>query len=177
MCGRYLFVCLTNCMAIHITRYSRLHHDFTLQTTVTDDGKHLKKTHKTKISWFKQLFAGKKKNPVVEGTLNVNKLSDAGSQDITVDLDLQNDKSTWLHYPLPQPPVLPLKESTYPLFVAKYGYSSRTDDDLDFEKGDLLYVLNTDDGDWWYARSKQTEQEGYIPSNYIAEYMSIDAEE
>ena len=83
--------------------------------------------------------------------------------------------------PLPSvpggPPEPPPKESNYPLFVGKYDYASRTDDDLSFNKGDLLYIINTDEGDWWYAKSKHTGQEGYIPNNYVAEYRSLDAEE
>ena len=69
------------------------------------------------------------------------------------------------------------EELTHPLFVGKYDYSSRTDDDLSFRRGDLLYVMDSDEGDWWFARSKQTGQEGYIPSNYVAELKSdIDVE-
>ena len=64
------------------------------------------------------------------------------------------------------------EELTHPLFVGKYDYSSRTDDDLSFRRGDLLYVMDSDEGDWWFARSKQTGQEGYIPSNYVAELKS-----
>lgn len=82
--------------------------------------------------------------------------------------------------PLPQPPgppLPPMKEQSFPLFVGKYDYSSRTDDDLSFKKGDLLYIINTDEGDWWFARSKTTGHEGYIPNNYVAEYKSLDAEE
>lgn len=75
------------------------------------------------------------------------------------------------------PPQPPQPEPDFPLFVGKYDYSSRTDDDLSFKKGDLLYVINTDEGDWWFARSKSTGQEGYIPNNYVAEYRSLDAEE
>ena len=71
----------------------------------------------------------------------------------------------------------PAQEPKFPLFVGKYDYASRTDDDLSFKKGDLLYIINTDEGDWWYARSKHTGQEGYIPNNYVAEYKSLDAEE
>ena len=65
----------------------------------------------------------------------------------------------------------------YPVFVGKYDYDSRTDDDLSFKKGDLMYIISTDEGDWWFARSKDNGQEGYIPSNYVAEYKSLDAEE
>ena len=74
----------------------------------------------------------------------------------------------------PQPPQ---QEFNYPIFVGKYDYDSRTDDDLSFRKGDLLYVISVDEGDWWFARSKDSGREGYIPSNYVAEWKSLDAEE
>lgn len=71
----------------------------------------------------------------------------------------------------------PPPEVNYPVFVGKYDYDSRTDDDLSFRKGDLMYVISVDEGDWWFARSKDTGREGYIPSNYVAEWKSLDAEE
>ena len=64
-----------------------------------------------------------------------------------------------------------------PVFIAKYDYDSRTDDDLTFRKGDLLYIISTEEGDWWYTRHTKTGQEGYVPSNYIAEWKSLEAEE
>ena len=68
-------------------------------------------------------------------------------------------------------------ESNFPLFVGKYDYLASTDNHLSFKAGDLLYIMNTDEGDWWFARSKNTGQEGYIPNNYVAEYNTLDAEE
>lgn len=77
--------------------------------------------------------------------------------------------------PLPKPPA---PEVNYPVYVGKYDYDSRTDDDLSFKKGDLMYIISTDEGDWWFARSKDNlKKEGYIPSNYVAEWKSLDAEE
>ena len=58
-------------------------------------------------------------------------------------------------------------EATYPIHAAIYDYTSRTDEDLNFEKGDLLCIINAEDNDWWFARSEKTGMEGYIPSNYI----------
>ena len=80
--------------------------------------------------------------------------------------------------PMP-PPTLPKPqpEPNYPVYVGKYDYDSRTDDDLSFKKGDLMYIISTDEGDWWFARSKDGGKEGYIPSNYVAEWKSLDAEE
>jgi len=68
-------------------------------------------------------------------------------------------------------------EANWPLFVAKYDYDSRTEDDLGFKKGDLLYIINTEDADWWFAQHKDSGDKGLVPSNYIAEYKSLDAEE
>lgn len=74
--------------------------------------------------------------------------------------------------PLPPPP-----PANCPTYVSKYDYESRTDDDLTFAKGDLLYIISTDEGDWWYAQHKVTGEQGFIPSNYVAEHDSLDAEE
>ena len=81
---------------------------------------------------------------------------------------------------LPSPPPqdkAPPPPAKYPVYVGKYDYDSRTDDDLSFKKGDLMYIISTDEGDWWFAQSKDTGKEGYIPSNYVAEWKSLDAEE
>ena len=76
--------------------------------------------------------------------------------------------------PLPDPVNEPnLQTKT---FVALYDYDARTDEDLSFKKGEHLEILNDTQGDWWFARSKATKVEGYIPSNYVAKLKSIEAE-
>jgi len=70
------------------------------------------------------------------------------------------------------PGILPVTK----VFVALYDYDARTDEDLSFKKGEHLEILNDTQGDWWFARSKSTKQEGYIPSNYVAKLKSIEAE-
>ena len=68
------------------------------------------------------------------------------------------------------------EESQYPLYRGKYDFFSEDDEYLSFKEGDLMYMLNMVE-DWWFARSKQTGQEGYVPNNYVAECNSLDAEE
>jgi len=63
------------------------------------------------------------------------------------------------------------------VFVALYDYDARISEDLSFKKGDYLTVIDTKDGDWWYARSLSSNQEGYIPSTYVAPEKSYEAEE
>lgn len=60
------------------------------------------------------------------------------------------------------------------VFVALYDYDARTDEDLSFRKGEILEIINDTQGDWWYARSKTTKKEGYIPSNYVASVKSLE---
>ena len=70
-----------------------------------------------------------------------------------------------------------LPTSSYPIYVGKYDHNGCADDDLSFKKGDLMYIINTDVEDWWFARSKDSGKEGYIPSNYVAEWKSLDVKE
>ena len=70
----------------------------------------------------------------------------------------------------------PAVSSGLPLFVALYDYEARTDEDLSFKKMEILEILNDSQGDWWYAKSKTTKMEGYIPSNYVAKVKSLESE-
>ena len=81
--------------------------------------------------------------------------------------------------PFSQHPALPTERYTPrgPIFIALFDYDQRTSEDLSFKKGDHLEIINNQDGDWWQARSLKTMREGYIPSNYVAEHRTIQAEE
>lgn len=74
----------------------------------------------------------------------------------------------------PYPPVV---ESPGKVFIARYAYQARTAEDLSFEKGEVLKVIGDEEGDWWLAKSLKSQREGYIPSNYVAEAESYEAEE
>ena len=63
------------------------------------------------------------------------------------------------------------------VFVALYDYDARTNEDLTFKKGERLQVIDNNDGDWWLARSLDSQLEGYIPSNYVAPEQSVSAQE
>ncbi|XP_023564336.1 tyrosine-protein kinase FRK-like, partial [Octodon degus] len=68
-------------------------------------------------------------------------------------------------------------------FVALFDYQARTTEDLSFRAGDKLQVLDTSHEGWWWARhlekredSSGQQLQGYIPSNYVAEDRSLQAE-
>jgi len=65
--------------------------------------------------------------------------------------------------------------SGFPEFVALYDYEARTNDDLSFQKGEILEIINNTQGDWWFACSRTTERRGYIPSNFVAQVQSLES--
>lgn len=98
----------------------------------------------------------------------------ASSNGITLqDFDRQR-QSVAASSPAPPAPPAP---APYLRCVALYDYDARSDDDLSFRKGEKLAILNSKDGDWWFARSQLTGAEGYLPSNYVAEQRTVEAEE
>ncbi|KAI9344405.1 osteoclast-stimulating factor [Obelidium mucronatum] len=50
---------------------------------------------------------------------------------------------------------------------AKFAYVAQNSDELSFEEGDVLYVLQKDDAGWWKCRSG--DKEGLVPANYVGE--------
>ncbi|KAM9589778.1 tyrosine-protein kinase HCK isoform 3-T4 [Trichechus inunguis] len=60
--------------------------------------------------------------------------------------------------------------------IALYDYEAIHCEDLSFQKGDQMVVLE-ESGEWWRARSLATQKEGYIPSNYVAHVNSLETEE
>merc|ERR1712130_679121 len=66
------------------------------------------------------------------------------------------------------------------VYIALYSYEGRTEDDLSFEQGDQIVVLDNTRGAWWLAelvtpKRVGRKKSGYIPSNYIAKLNSIES--
>lgn len=84
----------------------------------------------------------------------------------------------------PRPQCQVPKRSHGHYFVALFDYQARTTEDLSFRAGDKLQVLDTSHEGWWFARhlekrgdgTGQQQLQGYIPSNYVAEDRSLQAE-
>ncbi|XP_058029606.1 tyrosine-protein kinase FRK [Ahaetulla prasina] len=80
------------------------------------------------------------------------------------------------------PPLRTVKQSCR--FVALFPYQARTEDDLSFQPGDKLEVLDTSQEGWWFANllvenglaGPGQKLQGYIPANYVAPDQSIEAE-
>merc|ERR1739838_290530 len=59
------------------------------------------------------------------------------------------------------------------VFRAVFTFDPRTPDELYFEEGDILYISDTSDSNWWKGTCRG--RTGLIPSNYVAEQAeSID---
>jgi actin cytoskeleton-regulatory complex protein SLA1 len=58
------------------------------------------------------------------------------------------------------------------LYRAVYDYAPQADNEIAIKDGDLLFILEKGDDDWWKAKKKATsdaepEPEGLIPGNYV----------
>ena len=80
-----------------------------------------------------------------------------------------------MHHTVPPAAALPPKSEptvNYPIYIGKYDFHSIANDHLSFKKGDLMYIISSDEGDWWFARLKDSGEEGYVPSNYLSQSLS-----
>ncbi|ETN83777.1 SH3 domain protein [Necator americanus] len=68
-------------------------------------------------------------------------------------------------------------QSDKEILVALYAYDSRADGDLSFKKGDIMYLLDQSNCDWWYVRHQRTGNTGYVPRNFVAKQQTIESEE
>ena len=69
------------------------------------------------------------------------------------------------------------QQKDHQIYVAIYDYTSRTKEDLGFKKGDLMRIIETADDGWWLAQLEDVGSRGYIPSNFVAKWKSLDAKE
>lgn len=51
---------------------------------------------------------------------------------------------------------------------AEYSFQGENNDELRFEKGDIITVTQREDGGWW--EGTLAEKTGWFPSNYVREY-------
>ncbi|XP_042881314.1 tyrosine-protein kinase Src42A-like isoform X2 [Penaeus japonicus] len=58
-------------------------------------------------------------------------------------------------------------EQTESVYIALYEFTATRRDELTFSEGDELELLSETDGGWWKARNKRTNQEGFVPFNFI----------
>ncbi|KAM4695350.1 tyrosine-protein kinase Blk [Discoglossus pictus] len=80
-------------------------------------------------------------------------------------LPITRPSSTFIHKRQPQ--------EDQKFFVALFDYVPTNPGDLQLRKGEKLELIS-DNGDWWFAKSDLTGNEGYIPSNFVSPFFSLD---
>lgn len=65
------------------------------------------------------------------------------------------------------PPPKPVKPGQVKVVRAMFKYDAQQSDELSFDEGDLLYILDFSDSGWWKAKCGDVC--GLIPSNYVQE--------
>ena len=124
---------------------------------MTDEGKHLKEL-------FTQSFSKNTKQP------QDNK--SATTSTVTKDISKLSKMVRPWSDPIPSCSQPTEEELTHLLYVTKCDFSAGIHGDLSIKRGELLYIMNSDDKDWWLAKTKHSGQQGYIPSNYVVKYKS-----
>lgn len=76
-----------------------------------------------------------------------------------------------------QTPTRPQQRTTGPVVVAVYSYSARDFEDVSFQKGDRMEVLDDSDGDWLTVFHLTTKKQGLVPRNFVAPEKSVESEE
>merc|ERR1719481_668650 len=69
-----------------------------------------------------------------------------------------------------QPPKPVPKPRNVKVMRAIYTYRAEEEDELSFSEGDILYILDQQDTDWWRARCKG--KEGLVPVNHLETAVS-----
>jgi hypothetical protein len=64
------------------------------------------------------------------------------------------------------------------VYRATYDYAPQDDNEIAITEGDLLFILEKGEDDWWKAKKKATsdqeeEPEGLVPSNYVEEVKPL----
>ncbi|XP_067936259.1 proto-oncogene tyrosine-protein kinase Yrk-like [Watersipora subatra] len=77
--------------------------------------------------------------------------------------------------PVSPPPHSPRPTPSAKIVSALYDFQARTDEDLSFNKGDRMMIVNDSDQDWWYVEHLTTKLQGYIPNNYVAVESSLES--
>lgn len=53
------------------------------------------------------------------------------------------------------------------VYVAKFDYEKEREDILSFKKGDKFQIASKADSKWWAAYAIDSNDYGYIPSQYL----------
>ena len=128
---------------------------------MTDEGKHLKESKEL----FTQSFSKNTKKP------QDNKSATTTST-VTKDISKLSKMVRPWSDPIPPCSQPTEEELTHLLYVTKCDFSAGIHGDLSIKRGELLYIMNSDDKDWWLAETKHSGQKGYVPSNYVVKYKS-----
>ncbi|XP_059609850.1 adapter molecule Crk [Phlebotomus argentipes] len=99
-------------------------------------------------------------NRIVQGERVVFRIGDQSFADLPELLDFYK-----LHY-LDTTPLRRPAAKRIECVLGKFDFDGSDQDDLPFRKGDVLYVLNKDEDQWWTARNIQG-QVGQIPVPYV----------
>ena len=60
--------------------------------------------------------------------------------------------------------------------MALFDYRACTEKDMNMKKGQILLLLDDSCPDWWYAKARGVVAQGFVPSNFVAEWHLLELE-
>uniref|UniRef100_A0A2P2I1U9 Osteoclast-stimulating factor 1 n=1 Tax=Hirondellea gigas TaxID=1518452 RepID=A0A2P2I1U9_9CRUS len=68
------------------------------------------------------------------------------------------------------PPPPPIRKGQVVALEALHNYKAQRDNELTIEEGDMLFILDQTNADWWLARID--DKEGFVPSSYLSQTIT-----
>ena len=61
----------------------------------------------------------------------------------------------------------PIEEQELHLYFSISTYTAETDQAIDLVEGERIFVLETENPNWWLIKKNLTEEKGWVPANYL----------
>lgn len=58
------------------------------------------------------------------------------------------------------------------MFFSISSYNAEANEAMDLVEGERVYILESDNPDWWFVKKHLTEEKGWVPAHYLMDEVS-----
>ena len=66
------------------------------------------------------------------------------------------------------------QRKSFPMFVGISDHNAKKKNELSFKKGDVMFIIGTENENQWFAHLKNDGRRGYVPSQYLRKWLHFD---